>query len=171
MTEKKMLVKYIKTLHPVGSEIYVTSAYNPFIVRKDSVFEAHVWKYDDYNDEMRPHDRENYVIDFLVHNPGNDTRRYHLAGSTLRWVREFDERQAVIKKHEDVVIKKDVELLSAKIRNKLSPYWNLVALIEDFSTEKDPLKKGMIAGFMVKESRNLKKGQDILLELVDKIDR
>lgn len=56
------------------------------------------------------------------------------------------------------------EPISEKIRNQLSPYWNLVELIEKYNKTKDP----KIWDFVMKANKLAKDGQSELLELVDK---
>jgi hypothetical protein len=61
------------------------------------------------------------------------------------------------------------ETLSAKIRNKLSPYWNLVSLIKMYneSEEKNP----EVWKVIVRTAEVGKNDQENLLKLVDKIDQ
>ena len=61
------------------------------------------------------------------------------------------------------------EKLSAKLRNQLGPYWNLIAMIEGYELE-DPDEKDMMMKFIIKEAKQIKKGQDKILNLINKID-
>ena len=61
------------------------------------------------------------------------------------------------------------EKLSAKIRNALGPYWNLVALVEGYELE-DPDEQAMMMRFIIEEAKNIKKNQDNILNLIKKID-
>jgi len=55
------------------------------------------------------------------------------------------------------------------MRNQLSLYWNLVAMIENYELE-DPDEQDMIMKFIIKEAKNIKKNQDKLLKLIDKTE-
>jgi len=61
--------------------------------------------------------------------------------------------------------KKHIEPKSAKIRNKLSPYWNLIAMIKEYDKEKDE----ELFKYIMKEVKNIDERKDILLELVNSI--
>jgi hypothetical protein len=58
------------------------------------------------------------------------------------------------------------ETLSAKIRNQLGPYWNLVSLIKLYGQSKDE----KILEYILKEASTVEKFQDRILELVDSIN-
>jgi len=60
---------------------------------------------------------------------------------------------------------KHIEPLSAKIRNKLSPYWNLIAMLKEYDKNKDE----KILEYIMKEVKNIDDKKNILLELVDKV--
>ena len=61
------------------------------------------------------------------------------------------------------------ETLSAKIRNKLSPYWNLVSLIKMYNESKE--KNPEVWKIIVKTAELGKTDQEKLLKLIDKIDQ
>ena len=67
----------------------------------------------------------------------------------------------------DYPAKRDVETLSAKLRNKLTPYWNLVAMIERLDSISSGGKKIELWSIIKDEARNIKERQDELLKLVD----
>ena len=56
----------------------------------------------------------------------------------------------------------------SKIRNQLSPYWNLVAMIENYELE-DPDEQHQYLQLIIKESKNIKKHQEEILNLIKTI--
>jgi len=68
-----------------------------------------------------------------------------------------------IKKFESY--EKDVETVQAKIRNKLSPYWNLVSMIEVFDILPED-KKEKIWNSIKEQSKLIKSEKDNLLDLI-----
>jgi hypothetical protein len=58
------------------------------------------------------------------------------------------------------------EKLSAKIRNSLSPFWNIVSMIEIYNEKKDE----RIWEYIMKEMKNIEKHKDRLLLLINMID-
>jgi hypothetical protein len=77
MTEKQRMREFIKKRFPIGTEVWGTSS-APHIITKRSVFWIKPWKYEDYNDRMRPANEEDYTVDFLVHAPGRNSVVYFL---------------------------------------------------------------------------------------------
>ena len=61
--------------------------------------------------------------------------------------------------------KKYVEPKRSKIRNRLSPYWNLVAMIKEYNKSKDE----ELLKYIMKEVENIEERKYFLLELVDSI--
>jgi len=58
------------------------------------------------------------------------------------------------------------EKLSAKIRNSLTPFWNIVSMIELYNEEKDET----VWKYIMKEMKNIEQHKDRLLFLINKID-
>ncbi len=91
---KKLLRKYIKDMYPVGTEVYDSCRQRgeiPYIVKKYSVFEIHPWKKSDYNPDFLPDDPDDYTIEFLVRDPGNESPLYGLRSSTMRDIKDMYE--------------------------------------------------------------------------------
>ena len=57
---------------------------------------------------------------------------------------------------------KDIETIQAKIRNKLSLYWNLVGMIDNIDKNENVLK------YVKQSAKKIKESQDELLELINK---
>ena len=67
MTDKQFFRNYIKSMNPIGSEIYDSvRGYEPFIIKKNSVFEVFPWTASDYNPDFLPEDPDDYTVEFLV---------------------------------------------------------------------------------------------------------
>lgn len=78
MTERQEYLKFIKERYPIGTVIWVSSCSQPYTINKRTVFRAHPWKAEDYNDDFRPKDEKDYDVDFTCHNAGKNTRDYNL---------------------------------------------------------------------------------------------
>lgn len=59
------------------------------------------------------------------------------------------------------------ETLQEKIRNKLTPYWNLISMIENYDEMPDS-KKDAIWKIIRKNCKLIQENQDSLLELINK---
>lgn len=59
------------------------------------------------------------------------------------------------------------ETLQEKIRNKLTPYWNLICMIENYDEMPDS-KKDAIWKIIHKNCKLIQENQDSLLELINK---
>jgi len=78
MTEMQEYRRFIKYKFPVGTVIQDPTCSEPYTINKRSVFIIFPRTYDDYNDWGRPKDEKDYVVEFLVQNPGKHTRRHYL---------------------------------------------------------------------------------------------
>lgn len=73
-----------------------------------------------------------------------------------------------IKKFENY--EKDVETTQAKIRNKLSPYWNLIAMIESLESISEEKKK-KVWKYIKQTIDNIKSEKESLLELIRQTEK
>lgn len=78
MTERQEYLKFIKERYPIGSEVNDITCSQLYYINKRTVFEAHPWKPEDYNDLHRPEKDKDYFIEFTCHNPGKHERIYSL---------------------------------------------------------------------------------------------
>lgn len=80
MTDLKQFRKFIKWRLPVGAVIHDVTCSQPYVIKKNTVFDIHVWGYEDYNDEMRPEHEQDYYVEFACHDPGKHTRVHEIYG-------------------------------------------------------------------------------------------
>lgn len=66
-SERKKYISYIKARNPIGSEIWDRARSQPFIVRKNSIFDVREFK---YNKESKPEKDSDHWIEFMVRKPG-----------------------------------------------------------------------------------------------------
>jgi hypothetical protein len=65
---------------------------------------------------------------------------------------------------------KNIESLSAKIRNKLTPYWNLTAMLKSIDSMPAD-KKDALYKIILSECDNIDRNKKKLLKLVDSINQ
>lgn len=78
MTERQEYIAFIKERYPIGTTFWEPTCSEPYTINKNTVFRVHPWLATDYNDESRPDDEKDYIVDFTCHNAGKDTRDYNL---------------------------------------------------------------------------------------------
>ena len=109
------------------------------------------------------------VLFALVHkyNQGlfSETNQAELGKILIAWLIFIPVYMVVASFVAAIFPKKHVEPKSAKIRNKLSPYWNLVAMIKEYDKEKNE----ELFKYIMKEVKNIEEKQDVLLEIVDSV--
>ena len=71
--ERKKYITYIKARNPIGTEIWDHTRSQPFVVRKNSVFDVREFE---YNEESKPEKESDHWLDFLVRDPGKHTSWY-----------------------------------------------------------------------------------------------
>ena len=86
MTERQEFLQFIKKKFPIGYVVYDSTCSVPYTINKRSVYIVSEWKYDDYNDLMRPKKDEHYTVDFLIKNPGKYSRIYELKSYPKGWI-------------------------------------------------------------------------------------
>jgi hypothetical protein len=73
--KKKLAINFIKGKYPIGTEVFDDCRSGSFTVRKNSVFEAFEFE---YNEESQPETPDEDWIDFTVRAPGKHSEVWGL---------------------------------------------------------------------------------------------